>query len=323
MSEAIAIPERAPAERARGGTAKAFRSVGRFIRRKPLGAAGGFILLVLLACALFADARIITLGQSTAPLLAPYHYDEQDITSAGRLQDPTWEHPFGTDRLGRDMLSQIIYGSRVSIIVGFASVSAGLLIAVAVGVTSGYLGGRFDLVVQRFVDAWIAFPAIIILITGVQLAKGYLGSGPAEQTAAIILVLAVILAAGSSRIIRGATLTTKENTYIEAARVLGASESRIVFRHILPQIVPLAIVISTLLLGVAILAEGTISFLGFGVPPPFPSWGRMLAADGLLFMRVHPWLALWPGLAITLAVWAFNVLGDALRDVLDPRLRGV
>jgi peptide/nickel transport system permease protein len=323
MSEAILLPDAAAAERPRSTTAGALRGIGRFIRRKPLGAVGAFILLVLLACALFADTRIITLGQTAEPLLAPYHYDDQDISSTGRLQDPTWEHPFGTDRLGRDMLSQIIYGSRVSIVVGFAAVGAGLLLATAVGVTSGYVGGKLDLFSQRFVDAWIAFPAIIILITGVQLAKAYMGSGATEQTAAIIMVLAIILAAGSSRIIRGATLATKENAYIEAARVLGATESRIIFRHIIPNVIPLVIVVATLLLGVAILAEGTISFLGFGVPPPFPSWGRMLAADGLLFMRVHPWLALWPGLAITLAVWAFNVLGDALRDVLDPRLRGV
>lgn len=318
----VLVPERAGVGRTGSFPANVLRGATRFSRRKPLGALGAFLLLVLLGCAVFADARVITLGQSSEPLLAPQHYDDQDISTAGRLQDPSLSHPFGTDRLGRDMLSQIIYGSRVSIVVGFAAVVGSIFLATAIGVSSGYLGGKFDLVLQRLVDGWIAFPAIIILITGVQLAKGYVGASASSQTLAIILVLAIVLAAGASRIIRSSALSVKNNQYVEAARVLGATDSRIVLQHILPNVIPVIIVLATLQLGVAILAEGTISFLGFGVPPPFPSWGRMLAGDGLLFFRVHPWLALWPGLAITLAVYAFNVLGDALRDILDPRLRG-
>jgi peptide/nickel transport system permease protein len=176
--------------------------------------------------------------------------------------------------------------------------------------------------VQRVVDAWIAFPAIVILITGVQVAKGYVGEGPASQTTAIIIVLAVILAAGSSRVIRGTAISVKANQYVEAARALGATDLRIIVRYVLPNVMPVIVVLATLQLGIAILAEATISFLGFGIPPPFPSWGRMLSADGLLFMRADPWLAVWPGLTITLAVFGFNIFGDALRDVLDPRMRG-
>lgn len=320
MAEAVAVPAAAPAiERRRLSWA---HTVLRFIRRKPLGAFGGSLILLMLICAIFADRQAITFFQSSKPLLAPHFYDDQDISSKGRLQSPSLRHPFGTDRLGRDQLSQVIYGARVSIVVGLSSVLAAAIVATVIGVISGYLGGRFDLLVQRFVDAWIAFPAIVLLITGVQVAKGYVGDSPSAQTAAIIIVLAVLLAAGSSRVIRGATISIKSNQYVEAAKTVGASDLRIILLYILPNVMPVIIVLATVQLGVAILAEATISFLGFGVPPPFPSWGRMLSADGLLFMRADPWLALWPGLAIFLAVYGFNMLGDALRDVLDPRLRG-
>lgn len=316
----IVAPEARPAPRHR--VREALRGLTRFARRKPLGAFGLGMIILMLVCATFADRQAVTFLQDSTPLLAPYHYDDQNITSEGRLQSPSLTHPFGTDRLGRDQLSQIIYGSRVSVVIGLASVLGAAVAAAAVGIVSGYLGGRFDLVIQRFVDAWIAFPAIVILITGVQVAKGYVGSSAAAQTMAIIIVLAVILAAGSSRVIRGAAIATAQNDYVEAARTIGASEPRIIIYHILPNVMPVIIVLATLQLGIAILAESTISFLGFGVPPPFPSWGRMLSADGLLYLRADPWLALWPGLAIFLVVYGFNMFGDALRDVLDPRLRG-
>ena len=321
MSDVLAVPP----EEADTGRARARAVISgmlRFARRKPLGAFGAFTIVVMLICAIFADRQAVTLFRSSEPLLAPYFYDDQNITSEGRLQPPSPAHPFGTDRLGRDQLSQIIYGARVSVVIGLSSVAAAAIMATFIGVLSGYLGGRFDLLVQRFVDAWIAFPPIIILITGVQVAKGYVGQGAAGQTFAIILVLAVILAAGSSRVIRGTAISVKNNQYVEGARAIGASDIRIVIHYILPNVMAVIIVLATLQLGVAILAEATISFLGFGVPPPFPSWGRMLSADGLLFMRADPWLALWPGLAIFLVVYAFNMFGDALRDVLDPRLRG-
>ncbi len=294
----------------------------RFARRKPLGAFGAFVICVMLICAIFADRQAVTLLRDSTPLLAPQFYDDQNITSEGRLQAPSFAHPFGTDRLGRDQLSQIIYGARVSVVIGLSSVIAAAIAATIIGVLSGYIGGWFDLLVQRFVDAWIAFPPIIILITGVQVAKGYIGQDATGQTFAIILVLAIILSAGSSRIIRGTAISVKNNQYVEGARAIGASDLRIIIHYILPNVMAVIIVLATLQLGVAILAEATISFLGFGVPPPFPSWGRMLSADGLQLMRADPWLALWPGLAIFFVVYAFNMFGDALRDVLDPRLRG-
>lgn len=321
MAESLAMPVEA-ADGPQRSVAGSLRGLARFARRKPLGAFGLALIVVMLICAVAADRQVFTFFQDSSPLLAPQHYDDQDITSAGRLQSPSLAHPFGTDRLGRDQLSQIIYGSRVSVVIGLASVVGAAIMATAIGVVSGYLGGRFDLITQRFIDAWIAFPAIVILITGVQVAKGYVGSSASAQTLAIILVLAVILAAGSSRVIRGAAIAVKNNQYVEAARAIGASDVRIVIHYILPNVMPVIIVLATLQLGIAILAESTISFLGFGVPPPFPSWGRMLSADGLLFLRADPWLALWPGMAIFLVVYGFNMFGDALRDVLDPRLRG-
>jgi peptide/nickel transport system permease protein len=196
------------------------------------------------------------------------------------------------------------------------------VLAAFIGIVSGYLGGIVDLASQRFVDGWIAFPPIVLLIAGVQVAKAYMGPGGVPQTFAVILVLGILLAAGSSRVIRGAAIAIKNEQYIEAARALGATDSWIVLRYVLPNVMAVVIVLATVSLGTAILAEATISFLGFGVPPPFPSWGRMLSADGLLYMRKDPWLAFWPGFAIFIAVYGFNMFGDALRDVLDPRLRG-
>jgi peptide/nickel transport system permease protein len=320
VADALAMQSEVEEGRRRGRTLLA--GVVRFAARKPLGALGAFIIIVMLICAIFADRRAVTFFHDGTPLLAPYYYDDQNITSKGRLQPPSLEHPFGTDRLGRDQLSQIIYGARVSVVIGLSAVVTAAIVATLVGVLSAYIGGVFDLVVQRFVDAWISFPAIIILITGVQVAKGWVGGGATAQTFAIILVLAILLSAGSSRVIRGTAISVKTNQYVEAARVVGASDVRIVVSYILPNVMPVIVVLATVQLGVAILAEATISFLGFGVPAPFPSWGRMLSADGLLFMRADPWLAFWPGMAIFLAVYAFNMLGDAMRDVLDPRLRG-
>lgn len=315
---AVSVPAIEPVAAPRRG---AMGSVLRFVRKKPLGAFGAMLIGLMLISAVFADRQVVTFLQDSSPLLAPDYFDDQDL--GNRLQGPSLRHPFGTDRLGRDQLSQIIYGARVSVVVGLSSVAAAALLATLVGVLSGYIGGRFDLIVQRVVDAWIAFPAIVILITGVQVAKGYVGDSAEAQTLAIILVLAIILAAGSSRVIRGAAISVKSNQYVEAARAVGATDLWIVTRYILPNVMAVIIVLATLQLGVAILAEATISFLGFGIPPPFPSWGRMLSSDGLLYMRADPWLALWPGLAIFLVVYGFNMLGDALRDVLDPRLRGI
>lgn len=296
------------------------RGLLRFARRKPLGAFSALVIVFMLLAAALADTQMLTGFSESTPLLAPDHFDKQNLTAT--LQDPTWEHPFGTDQLGRDMLSRVIYGTRTSVLVGLGAVVLSAMIATTVGVVSGYFGRWFDVAVQRVVDVWISFPALVLLLTFVEVAKGHIGLDPKRQTAALTIALGVLLAGGASRVIRGATLAIKNNAYVDAAMCLGASHPRIILLHILPNVAPVIIVLTTLQLGTAILAEATVSFLGFGVPPPLPSWGQMLSRDGLLFFRVDPWLAFFPGIAIALAVYSFNMLGDSLRDVLDPRLRG-
>jgi peptide/nickel transport system permease protein len=267
--------------------------------------------------ATFSDARIFG---SSEPLLAPSGYNEQNLRRDERLQPPTLSHPFGTDELGRDLLSRVIYGARVSVVIGFSAVAIAMVLATAIGVVSGYYGGWFDTLFQRLVDVWIAFPPLILVVTIVSLFAQR--GGPEQRTFWIIIALAILLAASASRVVRGAVMALKHSPYIDAARALGATDARILLVHIFPNVVPVLIVLATLQLGTAILAEAAISFLGYGVPSPFPAWGNMLSLQGLAFMRVHPWLAIWPGLAIALAVYGFNVLGDALRDIADPRLRG-
>jgi len=219
-----------------------------------------------------------------------------------------------TDANGRDMLSRIIWGARVSITVGFGAVGLSVLLAMSVGVLSAYFGGAFDLFVQRLVDVWISFPAVVLLVSLVAV----IGPGLWSVTFA----LGVLLAPGTSRVIRGAVIGMRHLPYMEAARCLGAGHARVIARHVLPNVFAPVVVLATVQLGTAILAESTLSFLGYGVPPPFPAWGAMLSGTGRMFMLQSPWLSIWPGLAISAAVFGFNMLGDALRDVLDPRLRG-
>ena len=269
-------------------------------RRKPLGAGGGILLVMMLGLALFADR------------VAPYGFDDADVFV--RLRSASTSHWLGTDNLGRDLLSRLIYGARVSMTVGFGGVGLGLLGAGLVGLVSGYFGGRLDLVVQRVVDAFMCFPLLLVALTIMAL----LGPGLLN----VILALGLVLAVRDSRVIRGAVLAVKEHPFVEAARALGAPHERILLRHVLPNVFAPIIVLATVNLGAVILIEAALSFLGFGVPPPRPSWGGMLSSAGLVHMLRAPWLALWPGLALSLAVFAANMLGDALRDVLDPRLRG-
>jgi peptide/nickel transport system permease protein len=282
-----------------------------------MGALGAAIVLLIVVTAIFA------------PALAPYNFDHRVISE--RMQSPSREHILGTDEVGRDILSRIIYGARVSAFVGFGSVIIATVIAGTLGMVSGYFGGGLDTTVQRFVDMWIAFPFLILLLAflavfGTPLGPAHAGPlvvEPAQQRAAqIILVLGLLFAIRDSRVIRGSTLSIRHNVYVEAARGLGANNLRILVHYILPNILPTIIVLATLQLGAAILAEATLGFLGFGIPDPVPSWGRMLSGIARSRVRSDPWLAFWPGLAITLAVFGFNMLGDALRDVLDPRLRG-
>jgi peptide/nickel transport system permease protein len=244
--------------------------------------------------------------------IAPYHYTDSFLEA--RLQSPSRAFLLGTDNLGRDMFSRIVYGARVSVTVGFGTVFLAISLATLVGVSSAYFAGKYDLVVQRIVDAWQSFPFLVIILSLVAV----LGPGILN----LILAIGILAGSAASRVIRGATLAVMNNTYVEAARAMGGTHGRIIRRHVLPNVTATIIVLATILLGGVILAESALSFLGYGVPPPFPSWGAMLSGSGRSYMYRAPWMALWPGVAISLAVFGFNMLGDALRDVLDPRLRG-
>jgi peptide/nickel transport system permease protein len=276
------------------------KGLWRLVREKPLGAFGGMLVLVLMLCAIFAH------------WIAPYPYDETNVRQ--RLKPPGAQFYLGTDNLGRDVFSRIIYGARISVTVGFGAVTLSILLATLLGVASGYFGGKVDVFIQRVVDAAMAFPPLVLLLS----IMAVLGPGLLN----VILVLGIVPSANRSRVIRSATLAAKENQYVEAARAVGASHLRIILCYILPNIMAPIIIVATNALGAVILVEATLSFLGFGVPPPYPSWGEMLSGSGRSYMYKAPWMAIWPGVAISLAVFGFNMLGDALRDLLDPRLRG-
>ncbi|HZV96822.1 MAG TPA: ABC transporter permease [Candidatus Nitrosocosmicus sp.] len=271
-----------------------------FCRRKPLGALGGVLVLVMILMAIFAN------------LIAPYSYDE--TIRGARMKAPGAQFWMGTDNLGRDIFSRVVYGARVSVSVGFGAVLLANFLAATIGITSGYFGGKYDICVQRVVDAWQSFPFLIVILS----IMAVLGPGLLN----VILALGTLGAAAASRVIRGATISVAQNQYIEAARAVGAGHFRIMVRYIFPNVAATIIILATIGLGGAILAESALSFLGFGVPPPYPAWGAMLSGSGRSYMYTAPWMAIWPGAAISLAVFGFNMLGDALRDILDPRLRG-
>lgn len=286
--------------RAEGGPWAPLRAVLRFVRRKPLGAFGGALVAIFLIMAIFAN------------VVAPYNYRETHLVDA--LKPPSRSFVLGTDPLGRDLFSRLVYGARVSMYVGLGVVGLALLVSLAIGLGSGYVGGKVDLVAQRLVDAWMAFPWLVILLTVMALV------GPGLIN--VIVVLGISIGISTSRIVRGATLTVRQNLYVDAAISLGAGHLRVMLRHLLPNIMAPLIILMTLIFGNAILIEASLSFLGLGVPPPAPSWGGMLSGDARTYMFDAPWIALWPGVFISAAVFGFNTLGDALRDVLDPRLRG-
>lgn len=274
--------------------------VRRLFRDKPVGAIAGLVFLGFLFCGVFAD------------WLAPYGFNE--ISPLKRLRPPSWEHPFGTDNLGRDVLSRCLYGAQLSVIIGLSAAALATVISVLIGILTGFLGGRFDMVTQRFVDGWMSFPELVILIVVVSV----VGPGMPQ----IIGTLGLLLGIAGSRIIRSAVVSVRENMYVHAAQSIGASTVRILWRHILPNVLPPVIVLFTTRVGAVILAESGLSFLGLGVPPPAPTWGGMLSGSGKTYMFQGPWLALAPGLCLTVVVYATNMFGDALRDLLDPRMRG-
>jgi peptide/nickel transport system permease protein len=272
----------------------------RMLRRKPLGTIGGVIVLGMLLAAVFAD------------VLTPYGFSQTSLRERFIVMSP--EHWLGTDQLGRDMLTRILYGARISLYVGFGAVALGSLLATTLGILSAYWGGRVDLFLQRLVDAWMAFPPLLILMSIMSLL------GPSVLN--ITLVLGIAAGIRESRIVRSVALSIKEHTYIESTRALGSGHARITLVHMLPNVMPTIIVTATTGLSTVILTEASLSFLGLGVPPPYPTWGGMLSLAGLDHMYRAPWLAIWPAAALSLAVFGFNMLGDALRDLLDPRLKG-
>ncbi len=275
--------------------------VARLLREKPLATFGGAVVSVLILTSIFAD------------LIAPFDPNEI-ISLRDRLSFPSWDHLLGTDQIGRDVFSRIVHGARISVIVGLSAAALDTVVAAGIGIASGYIGGKLDLSVQRFVDAWMSFPGLVIILT----IMAVLGPGIVQ----IIAVLGVSAGIRSSRVVRGATISVKENVYIQAAMAVGCSTSRILTHHILPNVMAPIIIIFTIAVGGSILSEASLSFLGFGVPPPAPSWGGMLSREGRIYMLQAPWLSLWPGIALSVVVYGVNVLGDGLRDILDPRLRG-
>ena len=297
MSDATGIPSVEIAPKRRSRLADFFT---RLWKEKPLGTASGIIVLLLILVAIFAD------------VLAPYRYTEPHLVD--RLTGSSARYLLGTDHLGRDFLSRIIIGARVSILVGLVVTAINVVVALLVGGTSGFLGGKLDLGVQRFVDAWMAFPGLLILLTIMSIA----GRGVPQ----VILVLGISGGIGGSRIVRGTVIGIKENVYFQAAEAIGNTRWRAFIRHVLPNIMPVIIIIFSMSIGGVILSLASLGFLGFGLPPATPDWGGMLSREGRQHMEVAPWLALWPGLALTITIYSLNMFGDALRDLLDPRLRG-
>ena len=272
----------------------------RFVRTQPLGTLGLVIIAITIVVGIFS------------PLVQ--RFDPERAYPAERLQGPGTAHWFGTDHLGRDIYSRIVAGTRVSLQVAFFSIVIGTTVGYLVGIFSGYVGGRVDDFLQRFVDALLAFPPILLALILVSVLGGGLDK--------VIFAISFTLAPRASRISRGVVLSVKENVYIDAARVIGASNLRIMLRHIFPNSMAPYLILASIALGGAILTEASLSYLGLGVPPPHPSWGRELSAGTANYTLVNPWMAVFPGTAIMLMVLAFNLFGDALRDVWDPRLRG-
>ena len=275
-------------------------SLMRFCTGSPLGAFGAAVILFTIIVAV------------VAPLLTPY--GPKDIEVAEKFSPPLGEQLLGTDELGRDVLTRLIYGARISMSVGILSVGIGISAGTLIGIFSAYTGGKIDLAIQRVVDALMAFPAIIM-------ALALMAALGASQTN-VVVALVIILLPGAVRVVRSQVLSIKEQDYTLAARAIGAGSTRVMLRHILPNVLATYIVLSTITLGYAIVVEASLSFLGVGIPPDVASWGGMLNLGATTYIEIQPWLAVFPGIAIALVVFAVNLLGDSLRDVLDPRLRG-
>ena len=274
--------------------------VVKMVKTKPLGTACAGVVLLFVLSAIFAD------------VIAPYPPDELNVLN--RLQGSSAAHLLGTDQVGRDLLTRLIYGARISLLVGLSATTINVLVAILVGGGSGFIGGKVDIAVQRVVDAWIAFPGLLLLLTIMSLT----GKGLLQM----ILVLGVAGGVEGSRVPRSAVIAIKENDYFQAARAIGTSTRWTLVRHVVPNIMAPMIIVFSISVGGNILSAAALSFLGYGLPAGMPDWGGMLSQEGLLYMESAPWLAFWPGVCLTVIVYSLNMLGDALRDLLDPRLRG-
>jgi len=275
-------------------------TVGYFTRRYPLGAAGAVIVTLFVLMA----------------ILAPWitQFDPTTTNPRVSLAYPGGAHPLGADFMGRDMWSRIVYGARISLAVGVGSTGLGCLFGVTIGLTSGYFGGWYDLIVQRFMDMMQSLPLLVMALVMTA------ALGPSLPNT--IIAIAIPLIPSVARVIRSNTLMLREMPYVEAARAVGMNEVSIALRHVLPNTLAPLIVLATAQLGSTILTEASLSFLGLGIPEPYPSWGRMLSESAAEYVRTAPWLVIFPGVAISLAVFGTNLFGDALRDILDPRQRG-
>ena len=254
---------------------------------------------------------VIATAALAAPLLAPADPNFQDIRAVS--SKPSVSHPFGTDNIGRDVFSRVLYGARVSLTIGVSAVALGIAAAALIGMVSGYAGRWIDLAIQRVVDVMMAFPTLILILMIVAV------FGASKRN--VIFAIAMFIIAAPSRVVRAEVLSVKSRLYIEAARSMGCGSGRIIFHHIFPNVFHVIIIMVSINIGGVIITEASLSFLGLGVPPPAPSWGNMIAGPGTYFLRKAPWMVVAPGAALALTVYSFNMLGDALRDTLDPRLR--
>jgi peptide/nickel transport system permease protein len=271
----------------------------RQVRRQPLGTAGALVIIIMVLAAVFAD------------YITPY--DPEENSFENMLTAPNAEYLLGTDQFGRDQLSRIIYGARTALFVGFSAAFMGAFLGLVLGVASAYFGGRFDLIVQRVIDIFMAFPLIIMALAIVAI----FGTGVDK----VIIAITIPFIPKCARVVRSSALAVREMPYIDAARSIGYTHSRIIFKHISPNVVAPFLIMLTAFLGEAILLEASLSYLGLGVQEPTPAWGLMLQGGAEEYAESAPWVAIWPGLAITVAVFGFNLFGDAVRDALDPKLR--
>ncbi len=309
LSSTLPIADRIPEGGAPAPTqSTVVGTLASFARKQPLGVIGAVILLVVLLVAFFA------------PVLAPFDPYEVHVlykyAVPGTVLKETGERLWlGADQLGRDTLSRLIYGARISLYVSLISVGIGVTLGALLGVVSAYFGGKIDLVIQRLVDTVMAFPGIILALAVVSVAGASLRN--------VILALVVFLTPASARVVRAQALAIKEMDYVLAAKAMGATSRRVICSHMVPNCMAPYIVFATANLGFAVVVEASLSFLGVGTPPDVPSWGGMLSITGQKYVEVSPWLVILPSIAVSVAVFGFNLLGDALRDALDPRLKGL